>query len=1426
MVVADSNRIANAGKTVTSQRKHEAETIGTHIRTTADVESDDDDDDIGEFESAGLKKMLLNGSSTPVLVRQHNWLLRFLLRAKVNPVPKERPRLVKSFRKNPLSIFTWGWVGPILRTGYSRILEIKDIYQIPEEEMNEVRVREFHYKMAQLKTVHKRTKFAEFYAIFYAVRYWFLANLFTACLFVAASLGMSLISRVMIEEIDKIYMGETTNHGKGIGYAIGTVVIQLCFQCAFVWNGFKTRYQAEVVRTLMMTVVYDKIMRLSPEGRQRYPAGKITSLVTTDTQRIFMAARWAPMLLVFGPAFGGSLAVLVCTLGVSGLPGCGLVLAGVILNLFLSRLITMLRQKSLPFADRRISLIRETMEHMRVIKYYGWERSFVEIISAARRSESGFLKLLGVVEGAVDSFLTSIPDFGGVLSFAVRIIIAHKLTPAEAFPSLTLFQMFVPFSMMFSEGLKTHADAYVSVKRLEEFFKAPEEPTYVACSDIIGAIQVSDGCFDWAVDETLDTKQKTGTGFLSSLRKKKAEGAEETFPLNSLTEEKNDIRAGARKFPGLIRINLDIRPGELIYVVGSIGSGKSTLLNCMLGNVPRVSGSVTVGGRTSAVLTTWCQSATIRENILFGKPYDRIRYRQTIFACCLEPDLEQIVGRDLAEVGERGITLSGGQKARIALARCVYAGGDVIILDDVLSAVDGKVANHIMRHCVNGLISKTTRVIATHNLRLISEKDRVIYMDGRGGFAVGVASQLAAQEPKFKNLMEMSKMEGDGRSISDKSELAVTEQLLDEEVQAINSRFDDAEILENIDRTSASLVDVSSVVTTTNDGDQRIVRLMKQEKRAAGRVPWAVVLDYVKSGSSWGLMILPVIVIFQASFATDMVMQSIFLQFWTADTYDQSNGFYIGIYCLLIVLLAVFFVLLVACISIFCFNSSSELHNGALSRLYKAPMSYFDTTPLGRIINRFTDDVSNLDTQMFMLLTMAITSVGSLLATMITVFVYVPWSILAVIPSIGISLTLYNYYRTSSIELKRINSLFRSSLFTLVSESISGLSVILGYGRQGEFKELLNERIDDMNVSFQVNLASQYWLSLRISSAMLLVTLVVVLLSVFQYFHLDTAKVGMLLSLLPSLSFNAVILLPNLVDLENQFNSVERLYELKYKIPQEAPDHIPEHTPVANWPLHGSIEFVNVTMSYRPGLPHVLKGVSFRIKGGERVGICGRTGAGKSTLLSALFRLSEVSSGNIYIDGLDIGLIGLQDLRSKLAIIPQEPILFQGTVRSNLDPFDECDDTTLWGALGRAGVIRKADFVGDGTSRRVHPEHKFHLDAKVDSNGENFSLGERQLLALARALVRDSKVLVLDEATAAVDVETDQLIQDTVASEFSSSTILCIAHRLQTISKYDKVIVMESGQVSEMGAPLELFLDKSSSFSAMCAEYGLVEADF
>lgn len=484
-------------------------------------------------------------------------------------------------------------------------------------------------------------------------------------------------------------------------------------------------------------------------------------------------------------------------------------------------------------------------------------------------------------------------------------------------------------------------------------------------------------------------------------------------------------------------------------------------------------------------------------------------------------------------------------------------------------------------------------------------------------------------------------------------------------------------------------------------------------------------------------------------------------------------------------------------------------------------MSYFDSTPLGRIINRFTEDTAHLDTSTYQQLSMALFTFGNLISLSVGVFVYVPWTMLIVVPLLLIAVIFLSFYRASAREVKRYDALYRSAMLTHVSETLSGLSTVVAYHREGDFLKKLDEKIDNMNSAFFITAANQSWLTLRLTLISSTISFMATILSSFRLFHMTPSSAGLILNLLPGMTECLVFLMPAVANLENEMNSVERLYDFGNELPMEAALRIEETKPAASWPENGAIEFRNATLRYRPTLPNVLNDITLSINGGEKIGICGRTGAGKSTILTALFRLNELSEGSIIIDGVDISKIGLHDLRNNLSIIPQDPVLFQGTIRSNLDPFGERTDVELFDALRRSGLITVNEMADIGTS-----SHKFHLDEPINDEGTNFSLGERQLLTLARALVRQSRILVLDEATATVDYETDKKVQDIIVSEFSDSTILCVAHRLNTIIRYDRILVLDAGSIAELDTPYNLYMKRDSIFRDMCVKAGITMEDF
>lgn len=504
-----------------------------------------------------------------------------------------------------------------------------------------------------------------------------------------------------------------------------------------------------------------------------------------------------------------------------------------------------------------------------------------------------------------------------------------------------------------------------------------------------------------------------------------------------------------------------------------------------------------------------------------------------------------------------------------------------------------------------------------------------------------------------------------------------------------------------------------------------------------------------------------------------------------------------------------------------CTTAAKNFNIKAVERVLKLPMSYMDTTPIGRILNRFTKDTDSLDNEIISQVMGVALTLANIIGVLILCIVYLPWFAIAVPFTVFIFISVAGFYQASAREVKRLELIQRSHVYNNFNEVLSGMSVIQAYNQDLRFMKKNRVLLDQMNEAYFFSIANRRWLAIILLVIGCCIFILISMLSVTRQFNISAASVGLLLSYLIDIVGQLSFAVQSYTQLENEMNSAERVSHYAFELEQELAFEISETKPEPLWPEHGLIEFENVSMRYRPGLPLVLKNLTLSVKAGEKIGICGRTGAGKSTIMSTLFRISELAEGKITIDGVDISKIGLHDLRSKLSIIPQESILLRGTIRSNLDPFGDSNDDHLWAALHKSGLVKdvleaKAE-AGD--------LQKFHLDQTVEDDGANFSLGERQLIALARAVVRDSKILILDEATSSVDYETDAKIQNTVKEEFKHCTILCIAHRLKTIVDYDKILVLDKGELEQFGTPWELFT-ANGTFKAMCQKSGVVAEDF
>lgn len=545
-------------------------------------------------------------------------------------------------------------------------------------------------------------------------------------------------------------------------------------------------------------------------------------------------------------------------------------------------------------------------------------------------------------------------------------------------------------------------------------------------------------------------------------------------------------------------------------------------------------------------------------------------------------------------------------------------------------------------------------------------------------------------------------------------------------------------------------------------------------------------------------------------------------QFYLSNSNDKvewgyPNSTYIGVYAALGAAQVVMLFLFAFSLTIFGTTSSKTMLDRAITRALRAPMSFFDTTPLGRITNRFSRDVDVMDNNLSDALRMYLLTLAMISSVFALIIAYFHYFAIALGPLFLLFLFSASYYRSSAREVKRFESILRSHVFAKFSEGLSGTACIRAYGLKDRFIQNIKEAIDEMNSAYYLTFANQRWLSTRLDLIGNLLVFTTGILVVTSRFNVPPSIAGLVLSYILSIVQMIQFTVRQLAEVENGMNATERLHYYGTQLEEEAPLHTVEVR--KSWPEKGEIIFNDVQMRYREGLPLVLNGLSMHVKGGERIGVVGRTGAGKSSIMSTLFRLVELSGGSITIDGLNISTIGLHDLRSRLAIIPQDPTLFKGTIRSNLDPFNEHTDLELWSALRQSDLVTSEASLDDKSPGRIH------LDGIVEDEGLNFSLGQRQLMALARALVRGSQIIVCDEATSSVDMETDEKIQRTIATGFKGKTLLCIAHRLKTIINYDRICVMDQGRIVELDVPYTLY-ERGGIFRGMCDRGGIRKEDF
>lgn len=1388
-------------------------------------------------------------------------------------LPYRRPKTTGHPADNAgcFSTIFFSWITRLVWKLYRSPVTVEDLWKTPQDDRAIPNAQRFE-RLWNAEVNTKKEKASMRRVIFRFLRTRIIVSVMAIIVFVSCQFASNgiIIRQILLYVEDSEHILET-----GILLVLIMLLSELTrammFSMAFALNlrsGIR-------LRAAVTTFVFQKMMRVPPT--EKSSIGEIVNMCSSDGDRLFEATYLSHLMFTSPIMFTATATYLCILLGPVALVGCGLFVVVMMIQLVMLSYLNKVRQNAVAFTDKRVKAINEVLSFIKLIKMYGWEKSFLEAIRKIRHNEKVLLSRALFFQSFNMSIAWLAPYLATILVILCAIILGDNITTPEAFTCFTLLNA-MSFSLKaIPFALKQFAEAGVAADRLHSILNRKEYIPYLKSKVTYAenAIEFSKATLSWATDEGQD---QDGSADNRNDRSENVDLAEENEMLPDNTSKINDNK------PCINQVNLEIEKGMLVGICGEVGSGKSSLISAILGHLELQDGSVVVDGTTAyCAQQAWIMNATIRDNITFGLPYVKKKYDRIVEACCLLPDFEILQSGDLTEVGERGVNMSGGQKQRINIARAIYMDKDIYLLDDPLSAVDAHVGKAMFENAILKLLRKVgkTVVFVTHRLEYLPHCDQVVLLQNGKIREIGTHDDLLDNGDDYYQLFKMWSNE---KQTEDKSQISSN-----------SPKKNDGDI---------------EISATRSDADKRQRgRLMTVEEKARGAISSSTYVKYIKAAGGW-LTAGSCILIFLI-YVCCLQFNSFWLSYWLKQgsgvvansTFDIStlgtpatqptitdvmtlnatvfwdsslnstvtintdvanltkvtlantavginsstilenfqlnpttsrptvNGditlsknssethlptvidsgriidnphlySYLKVFVYSIAATIVAMTVKSLVYSTITLNAAHNLHNNLLDIVLHGTMEFFDTTPTGRILNRFQKDQDMLDSVIPLLVDFVLTFgliILSCLAFIAFVFPYFLLSLIVIVPIFLLALFMF---KGAVTEMRRLDNITRSPWLSHITTTLAGIHTILAYQRVAEFTARFRELLNQNTVPYFLYASINRWLVLRLDFVSMSIAMVCIILAVFTVGILPPSYAALAVSSALMLSVLFQFTVRTTVETEANMVCAERVVHYINTIPQE-PRTGTKNDLDPKWPQFGSIQFKNVCMRYRDGLPLVLNEISFNIDTRDKIGVVGRTGSGKSSLGVALFRLVELVGGEIHIDGVNIAELSLHQLRSKVAIIPQEPVLFSGTIKYNVDPFNQYNEDDIWLALERTHML---EAISDLPQK---------LEAPVSENGSNFSVGERQLLCLTRALLRKNKILFLDEATASIDARTDKLVQETINLYFNDCTLITIAHRLRTVLNCDKIMVLDNGSVVEFDTPSNLSSNPNSLFSQL-----------